>query len=72
MSALFNFNSLLLVILLLICTSSYIKAQAPAFINREKKGIPKLIYKFAIIGERLSPYVSMGCTAMAIYTLFQK
>src|SRR2546423_3326605 len=38
MSALFNFQSLLLVILLLICTSTYLHAQIPAVMDRNKHG----------------------------------
>ncbi|ORX66480.1 DUF1242-domain-containing protein [Linderina pennispora] len=53
-SALFKFQSLLLVILLTICTCTYLRAQAPALIDRNKKG------------ERLSPYVSLACIVMAV------
>ena len=38
MSALFNFQSLLLVILLLICTCTYIHAQTPSLLDRNKTG----------------------------------
>lgn len=37
-SALFNFQSLLLVILLTICTCTYVRATAPALIDRNKQG----------------------------------
>ncbi len=37
-SALFNFQSLLLVLLLLICTCTYIRGTAPALIDRNKDG----------------------------------
>ena len=37
-SALFNFQSLLLVILLLICTCTYIRAVAPRLIDSNKQG----------------------------------
>lgn len=37
-SALFNFQSLLLVILLLICTCTYVRAVAPRLIDRNKEG----------------------------------
>ncbi|KAI8076781.1 DUF1242-domain-containing protein [Halteromyces radiatus] len=66
MSAIFNFQSLLLVILLLICTCTYIRAQAPSLIDRNKTGILGLFWKAARIGERLSPYVSLACIIMAI------
>lgn len=37
-SALFNFQSLLLVILLLICTCTYVRATMPTLIDRNKEG----------------------------------
>ncbi|KAF6840467.1 transmembrane protein 167 [Colletotrichum musicola] len=38
MTALFNFQSLLLVILLLVCTSAYVHQLMPAFMDRHKDG----------------------------------
>ncbi|MCJ1475300.1 hypothetical protein MMC13_003962 [Lambiella insularis] len=38
MSALFNFQSLLLVILLLICTSAYVHNVVPGYMDRNKDG----------------------------------
>ncbi|KAH8554940.1 DUF1242-domain-containing protein [Umbelopsis sp. PMI_123] len=66
MSAIFNFQSLLLVVLLLICTCSYIRAQAPSLMDRNKTGFLGLFWKAARIGERLSPYVSLACIAMSV------
>lgn len=77
MSALFNFESLLLVIILSICTCTYLHAQIPAVMDRNKHGyyirFPRLMdsmlgifWKFARIGERLSPYVSICCILMAV------
>ncbi|RHZ87799.1 hypothetical protein Glove_30g24 [Diversispora epigaea] len=71
MSALFNFQSLLLVILLTICTCTFVKAQAPAILNKNKSGFLGLFWKAARIGERLSPYVSLACIAMAISILLE-
>jgi len=65
MSALFNFQSLLLVILLVICTCTYLRATAPSLIDRNKNGVFGLFWKFARIGERLSPYVAIACVTMA-------
>jgi len=64
-SALFNFQSLLLVILLVICTCTYLRATAPSLIDRNKNGVFGLFWKFARIGERLSPYVAIACVTMA-------
>ncbi|KAJ3040252.1 hypothetical protein HDV00_011230 [Rhizophlyctis rosea] len=66
MSALFHFQSLLLVILLLICTCTYIRGQFPSIIDRNKSGVLGLFWKAARIGERLSPYVSLCCVIMAV------
>ncbi|ODO10846.1 hypothetical protein I350_01445 [Cryptococcus amylolentus CBS 6273] len=65
-SALFNFQSLLLVLLLLICTCTYIRGTAPNLVDRNREGFLGLFFKFARIGERLSPYVSLACIAMAL------
>ncbi|KAK0521156.1 hypothetical protein OC834_006773 [Tilletia horrida] len=69
MSALFNFQSLLLVILLTICTCTYVRASAPGLIDRNKQGFLGLFFKGARIGERLSPYVSLACLIMATYVI---
>ncbi|KAF8430143.1 hypothetical protein EV426DRAFT_526573, partial [Tirmania nivea] len=72
-SALFDFNKLLLVILLMICTSTYIRSVFPGIIDRNKEGyatthvIPAFVWKAARIGERLSPYVSICCFIMAVW-----
>ncbi|KAK9766476.1 hypothetical protein K7432_004422 [Basidiobolus ranarum] len=70
MSALFNFQSLLMVVLLLICTCAYIRAQAPYVLDRNKNGILGLFWKAARVGERLSPYVSLACIIMAVRSLW--
>ncbi|KAI6152712.1 hypothetical protein EDD17DRAFT_1491121, partial [Pisolithus thermaeus] len=70
-SALFNFQSLLRVILLMICTCTYVRAVAPRLIDRNKEGILGLFFMSARIGERLSPYVAMACVAMAVTMLAQ-
>ncbi|WVQ69871.1 uncharacterized protein L199_008093 [Kwoniella botswanensis] len=66
MSALFNFQSLLLVLLLMICTCTYVRGTAPGLVDRNREGFLGLFFKCARIGERLSPYVSLACIAMAI------
>ncbi|KAI3320630.1 DUF1242-domain-containing protein [Xylariaceae sp. AK1471] len=66
MSALFNFQSLLLVILLLICTSAYVHNLFPTILDRNKQGFLGIFWKAARIGERLSPYISLCCVFMAV------
>ncbi|KAF8147394.1 hypothetical protein B0H34DRAFT_756073 [Crassisporium funariophilum] len=71
MSALFNFQSLLLVILLFICTCTYVRAVAPRLVDRNQVGFFGLLFKAARIGERLSPYVGLACIAMAVTILLK-
>ncbi|KAG4285562.1 hypothetical protein FPRO06_06822 [Fusarium proliferatum] len=65
-SALFNFQSLLLVLLLLICTSAYVHHFTPGIMDRNKNGFMGIFWKCARIGERLSPYISICCVLMAV------
>ena len=69
MSALFNFQSLLTVILLLICTCAYARALAPSIVDRNKEGFLGIFWKCARIGERLSPWVAVSCIAMGLVVL---
>jgi len=41
-------------------------------IDGYKKGFSGIFYKLAIIGERLSPWVSLGCIVMSVRILFFK
>jgi hypothetical protein len=70
MSALFNFQSLLTVVLLLICTCAYVRSMWPAIIDKNQTGISGTLWKMARIGERMSPYVAACCVAMAANVLF--
>ncbi|XP_048448185.1 protein kish-A isoform X1 [Rhincodon typus] len=49
MSAIFNFQSLLTVILLLICTCAYIRALAPSVLDKNKTGLLGIFWKCARI-----------------------
>ena len=69
-SALFNFQSLLTVLLLFICSCTYIHAYAPSWLNANKKGFRGLFWKSARVGERLSAWVSVSLIAMGVYILF--
>ncbi|KAF7989848.1 hypothetical protein HCN44_008522 [Aphidius gifuensis] len=70
MSAIFNFQSLMTVILLLICTCAYLRSIIPRLIDRQKVGLGGIFWKCARIGERKSPYVAVGCLFMAFTILF--
>lgn len=69
MSALFNFSSFTVVILLTICTCAYVKGKAPSLLN-DRTGFKGLLWKFARVGERLSPWVSIACLFMAVSVVF--
>ncbi|KAI3632964.1 hypothetical protein MIR68_009039 [Amoeboaphelidium protococcarum] len=81
MTALFNFESLLLVILLSICTLTYVKYQFPSLLPDSKYrptsnnditstgGVFGLMWKLARIGERLSFYVALCCIVMSVRIL---
>ncbi|KAE9607642.1 putative protein kish [Lupinus albus] len=69
MSALFNFHSFLTVVLLFICTCTFVKIQFPAIL-RHKTGFRGFFWKAARIGERLSPWVAVGSFAMGVSILF--
>uniref|UniRef100_A0A8V0XZ74 Protein kish-A n=1 Tax=Gallus gallus TaxID=9031 RepID=A0A8V0XZ74_CHICK len=70
LSAIFNFQSLLTVILLLICTCAYIRSLAPSLLDKNKTGLLGIFWKCARIGERKSPYVAVCCVVMAFSILF--
>jgi hypothetical protein len=69
MTAILNFTSLLRVILLIICTCTYIRGLYPSLLDKNKHGAFGLFWKAARVGERLSPFVSMGCVVMAVKEL---
>lgn len=70
MSAIFNFQSLLVCVLLLICTCTYIRGLAPSILDKNKTGILGTFWKCARIGERKSPWVAGCCVFMAFGLLF--
>uniref|UniRef100_A0A0N5CGH0 Protein kish n=1 Tax=Strongyloides papillosus TaxID=174720 RepID=A0A0N5CGH0_STREA len=70
MSALFNFQSLITVVLLLICTCAYIRGIFPKIMDRNKEGISGTFWKCARIGERLSLWIAGSCFIMAGFVLF--
>ncbi|KAJ3396798.1 hypothetical protein HDU92_001902, partial [Lobulomyces angularis] len=70
-SALFNFESLMTVILLLICTCTYIRGLFPTIMDKNQVGFAGMFWKAARIGERLSPYISIWCIVMAVRIFLQ-
>eukprot|EP00850_Spirogloea_muscicola_P009426 SM000053S17383 [mRNA] locus=s53:45171:45785:+ [translate_table: standard] len=65
MSALFDFQSFLTVVLLVICTCTYVKINFPRLMD-QKTGFRGFFWKAARIGERLSPWVSVACLTMGL------
>ncbi|KAM5338907.1 protein kish-A-like [Glossophaga mutica] len=59
MSAIFNFQSLLIVILLLTCTCAYIRSLTPSLLDRNKTGLLGVFWKCAGTGERKRPAVAV-------------
>ena len=74
LSALFSFSNWLTVILLTICTSTYAHGRFSLgpypFGAPQTKGFQGIFWKAARLGERMSPWVSLGCLAMALHALF--
>ena len=70
MSAILNFKSVLVVVLLFICTSTFLRQQRPSMFREKKPGLLGLLYKGSVIGTRLSPYVCVSCFLMAGAVLF--
>ncbi|XP_041578279.1 protein kish-A-like [Vulpes lagopus] len=70
--AIFNFQSLLTVILLLICTCAYIRSLVPSLLDGNKTGLFGVFWKCARIGEWKSPYVAVRCIVMAFSILFMQ
>mmetsp|Transcript_33649 Transcript_33649/g.99156 ORF Transcript_33649/g.99156 Transcript_33649/m.99156 type:complete len:82 (+) Transcript_33649:111-356(+) len=79
MSAIFDFTSLVTVILLLICTAAFVREIRPGIYDggrtyergfKGRSGFNGFLWKLSRIGERLSPYVAASCAIMAIHLLF--
>lgn len=70
MSAIFNFQSMLVVVLLLICTCTYIRSYWRSLLDARKTGLLGTFWKCARIGERKSAWVAGFCLIMAVLDLF--
>uniref|UniRef100_A0A8C0ZTA5 Protein kish n=1 Tax=Castor canadensis TaxID=51338 RepID=A0A8C0ZTA5_CASCN len=71
-SAIFKFQILLTVILLLICTCAYIRSFEPSLLDRNKTGLLGIFWKCTRIGEQKSPCVAVFHIAMAFSILFMQ
>ena len=77
MSALFDFSSLLVVVLLIICSTTFMRSLYPTIftdkVNPAKhEGLIGICWKASRVGERISEYVAVCCFIMAIHLLLFK
>lgn len=80
MSALFDFPSLLIILLLFICATTFLRHLYPNIFSTKDpnsnidthEGIYGLCWKASRIGERVSEYVAVACCVMAFHLLFIK
>ncbi len=70
MTAIFSFEGLLIVFVLLVCTCAYLHGLYPALLDRSKTGVTGVLWKMARIGERLSPWVAAACLLLGVVHLF--
>lgn len=66
MSALFNIDALARVLVLSICTVTYVKQHFPSLVSRDSKGLYSVFHKFSVVGTRLSPFVAASCLILGI------
>ena len=67
MSALFDFKSFLVTLLLFICTLHVRQDESPAAHGLHRTGLRGLFWKAARVGERLSPWVAASCLVMGAH-----
>ncbi|XP_035885634.1 protein kish-A-like [Phyllostomus discolor] len=70
MSAIFNFQSLLTVILLLIHTCAYIPSLTPSLLDRNKAGLLGVLWKCTGTREQKRPSIAVCYRVMAFSILF--
>ncbi|CAD8144690.1 unnamed protein product [Paramecium octaurelia] len=69
MFGIFNFSTMIVILLLVICTSTYVRQMKPDLINSHRHGFRGFFRRSAVIGDRLSPLVSGLCFIMGAYVL---
>lgn len=71
MTFLFSFQAVLYVLLLCICSATYLRELRPTLFHRDSTGMGRqFLYKCSVVGDRLSPLVSIGCFVAAGRILF--
>lgn len=70
MTVLFDLESTIFVLLLLICTATHIRYFRPTAYNRGSQELYfKFLYKCSVIGDRCSAFVAAACVVMALRVL---
>lgn len=70
MAIFFDLQALIFVVVLGICTTTYLRSYYPSLATRSSQELhKKCIYKLSVIGERCSPLVAVICLWMALWTL---
>ncbi|KAG7344503.1 DUF1242 domain containing protein [Nitzschia inconspicua] len=85
MGGLFDFSSVMMNLLLLICACTYARDLWPGVfdsrskprdpskpVHHDRDGVLGFCWKLSRIGERLSPYVGAACLFMGLYVLLFK
>ena len=63
----------MIVVVLFICTCSYLRAWQPTLINTEyRKGFKGLVRNAAVVGDRLSPFVATACVLFAVANILYR
>lgn len=64
----------MIVMLLFICTCSYLRAWKPQWINGPEfqHGFKGVVRKAAIVGDRLSPFVSVACLLFGVANILYR
>ncbi len=63
---------MLIILLFVICTASYVRAVQPQLFPRKRPGFLGIVRSAAVIGDRLSPAVALACAAMALFNIIYR
>jgi hypothetical protein len=70
MTVLFDLESTILVLILVICTATHVRYHRPTAFSRASQELHlKFLYKCSVIGDRCSAAVAIGCVVMALKVL---
>jgi len=70
MSAILSFEGTLYVLLLTICTATYVRQYRPSLFHRDSTEMSRqFLYKCSVVGDRLSPYISVACVLFGLRVL---